>query len=66
MLTHCKVNIKADGEVLKYRYMPITSAIGVRSGWTCNGEVVEGMTTDIVNSIFDRYENVEVTRKQQF
>lgn len=66
ILCHCVVNIKADGEVLKYRYLNNPDKPGEHV-WFCNGENT-GMAggLGLFKYLSEKHKNIEVTYKRQF
>ena len=64
--THCIVNIKADGKVLKYRYC-VDPKNPKRHVWFCNGKIT-GISggTDLIQYLTEKYKDIEVTYKRQF
>lgn len=65
LYTHCKVNIKADDEVLKYRYLPDSTKPGFHI-WFCNGQRTEFQVTELIKHLVEKYKKIEVTWKRQF
>lgn len=63
--THCIVNIKADGEILKYRYLPNPNNTGY-SVWFCNGENTGMQATALIKYLVAKYKDISVFYKRQF
>lgn len=60
---NCVVNIIADSEVLKYRYMRDTDGNTV---WFCNGVNTSMQATELIKHLVEKYNEINVKYKRQF
>lgn len=64
LMTHCIVNLKADDEILKCRYVMIE---GKGYGtWWINGEDTGLQVTKLIKMLKEKYKTIKVTYKKQF
>ncbi|WP_321994810.1 hypothetical protein [Clostridium butyricum] len=63
--TNCNVNIKVNGEVLKYRYRPNPENTKY-SVWFSNEENTGMQSTELIKYLGEKYSDIEVTWKRQF
>lgn len=65
LYTHCKVNILADGELLRLRYVPNPSNKDFHV-WFCNGENTGLQVTALLEQLTSKYKEINVKWKRQF
>ncbi|GAA0071751.1 hypothetical protein UT300003_32760 [Clostridium sardiniense] len=65
LFTHCKVNLLADGEMLKLRYVrnPDEPEFHV---WFCNGENTGLQVTALLKKLLDEHKEFDIKWKRQF